>query len=82
MSAPLPDGYTGWVLITTPQGRRKVRWVQDGRVWRDDHRKEGGRHTVSFHSLSCTITPALVARLVTAATSPTQARISPVPAPE
>lgn len=54
----VPPGYVGWVLITTPRKRRKVRFVRDGLVWRDDSSWEPNRpRTVAEHALACRIEP-------------------------
>jgi len=67
----VPEGYVGWVLITTPGPllrRRKVRYLgSDGRVYRDDLCLRGGRFHVRVHAVSCRVEPVA---LVTAGVSP------------
>ena len=57
----VPSGYRGWVKITTPCGRVKVRYVRDGLVYRDNKKHEPANpQTVETHALACRIEPCQV----------------------
>lgn len=57
----VPEGYVGPVLITTPSGRRKVRFVDEKRrVWRDDQGLRGGGFSIGVHAGSCRVEPCAV----------------------
>lgn len=57
----IPAGYTGWVLITTPGGRQKVRFVApSGRVFRDSHCWHGGGYHVALHAAFCRVEPVAI----------------------
>lgn len=62
----VPQGYVGWVLITTPRGRRKVRFLAENwHVYRDDHMRGGGRYHVRVHAQYCRVEPCDVVPLTT-----------------
>ena len=58
----VPPSYVGWVLITTPTGRRKVRWLaEDDHVYRDDQCREPAHpFPVQIHATRCRIEPCQV----------------------
>ena len=62
----VPPGYVGWIRITTPRGRVKVRWVTaDGIVFRDSHCWAGGRFHIERHAVFCRVEPCAVAAVAT-----------------
>lgn len=76
----VPDGYVGWIFITTPRGRRKPRWLaQNGHVYRDDHLRGGGRYHVRMHAQYCRVEPCDIVPLT--AVGP-MLRGTPSPPPE
>lgn len=61
----VPDWYVGWIRITTPGGRAKIRWVnQSRRVFRDNHSWHGGGFHINLHARNCVVEPVDVAQAV------------------